>query len=114
VTIGHNPKRAGQAAAALGRQEEHPLGGVVVEEEVEKRAEADLEFGRIVVPDIAAPNMLANMVWSGSAVVRSDSATEPWTDHPEPAGHREAEDRARPADPTRLSLVEHTGCIWWC
>jgi hypothetical protein len=44
---------------------------------------ANLGFGRIGVPEREAPNMLANLVYSGWAAVQSDNATEP-SSHPAP------------------------------
>jgi hypothetical protein len=34
----------------------------------------------MVASEIEAPNTLVNTVWSGCAVVQSDSVTEPWVD----------------------------------
>ena len=48
------------------------------------RTEAELEAtkvrcGRTVAFDTVAPNLIANLVWSGGATARRDNATEPRT-----------------------------------
>ena len=54
---------------------------LLLREHLEARADdtlADhLGFGRIAASETEAPNMFANLVWSGMSVVQSDDATEP-------------------------------------
>jgi hypothetical protein len=58
-----------------------------------------LGFGRIIASEIEVPNMLANLVCSGWAVVQSDDATEPYLMPavPRPLGGRSRGQLRQPA-----------------